>query len=472
MKIKLIPLMVVVCGILSLASCLNDDSDFVYSDDTAITSFTLGKLNQVFHTKSSQGKDSTYRKSVDYSGHKFYIDQVKCEIYNPDSLPLGVDAKKVLCSIGSKNAGYVGIKSMTSDSLKYFNSTDSTDFSVPREFYVYSNSGVAYRKYTVRVNVHKENAEDFVWKNITTDNALAGLVGMRAVALDGRLLVLGSNGSNTLVYASEDGAAWTDITSKIGAELSADAYRSVVTSNGCAYVYDNGALFKTSDGNAWVVAARTQLRQLVAASSFRLYAYDTDGRLVESEDDGATWTLALTDATDDLLPDTDITYVCSPMSTNKSTDRVVLVGNRSVAEHPDDTVSMVWGKVDEGADYSENQPWTYYDISSDNKYKAPRLNNIQTVGYDNCILAVGGESLGGAQHSAFDQFYRSADGGITWRKDSVVTVPDGIKVSPGSFAITVDKNSYIWLVCGGSGQVWRGRTNRLGWIKEENMFIE
>ena len=311
-----------------------------------------------------------------------------------------------------------------------------------------------------------------MWKNITTDNALAGLVGMRAVALDGRLLVLGSNGSNTLVYASEDGAAWTDITSKIGAELSADAYRSVVTSNGCAYVYDNGALFKTADGNAWVVAARTQLRQLVAASRFRLYAYDTDGRLVESEDDGATWTLALTDATGDLLPDTDITYVCSPMSTNKSTDRVVLVGNRSVAEHPDDTVSMVWGKVDEGADYSENQPWTYYDVSSDNKYKAPRLNNIQTVGYDNCILAVGGESLGGAQHGAFDQFYRSADGGITWRKDSVVTVPDGIKVSPGSFAITVDKNSYIWLVCGGSGQVWRGRTNRLGWIKEENMFIE
>ena len=160
------------------------------------------------------------------------------------------------------------------------------------------------------------------------------------------------------------------------------------------------------------------------------------------------------------------------MPTNKSTDRVVLVGNRSVASHPDDTVSMVWGKVDEGADYSENQPWTYYDVSSDNKYKAPRLNNIQTVGYDNCILAVGGESLGGAQHSAFDQFYRSADGGITWRKDSVVTVPGGIKVSPGSFAITVDKNSYIWLVCGGSGQVWRGRTNRLGWIKEENMFIE
>ena len=73
---------------------------------------------------------------------------------------------------------------MTSESLKYFYSTDSTDFSVPRDFNVYSNSGVAYRKYTVRVNVHKENAEDFVWKKMTTDNALAGLVGMRAVALD------------------------------------------------------------------------------------------------------------------------------------------------------------------------------------------------------------------------------------------------------------------------------------------------
>lgn len=472
MKRKLIPLMMLACGILSLASCLGDDSDYVFADDTAITSFTLGTLNQYFHTKSSHGLDSTYKKTVDCSGYEFYIDQIKCEIYNPDSLPVGIDAKKVLCNINTKNAGYVGIKSMTSDSLKYFSSTDSIDFSVPRDFYIYSNSGAGHRKYTIRVNVHKEQADSFVWKRMGVDANLAKLKGMKSAATEGHLFVFGSNGSNTLVYSSENGMAWTDITANLGVALSADAYKSIVTTNGYVYLYDNGQIMKTADGESWVVAGRAQLRQLVAASRFKLYAYDADGRLVESKDDGNTWSLSVIDDAQDLLPDQDITFVSAPISTNDDTDRVVMVGNRSAEDYPSDITPLIWGKIDEGAEFSENQPWTYYNVSSDNKYKAPRLRNIQTVGYDNCILAVGGESIGGTHHGAFDNFYRSADGGITWQKDSVVTIPSGITVNQNSFAITVDKDNFIWFVCGGSGQVWRGRTNRLGWIKEDNVFIE
>lgn len=472
MKRKLIPLAIVACGIMSLASCLGDDSGFVYADDVAITSFKLGTLNQYFHTLSSHGLDSVYKKTIDYGDRVFYIDQIKGEIYNPDSLPLGVDGKKVLCSIGTKNAGTVGIKSMTSDSLKYFSTTDSIDFSSPRDFYVYSNSGLSYRKYTIRVNVHKEDGDVCVWKRMGTNDALAALEGMKAFAVDGRLLVFGRKGDNTLLYSSVDGTAWTDITSGIGSTLSADAYKSVVESAGYIYLYDNGKVMKTADGQSWTVTGNAQLKQLVAASSYRLYAYDAEGRLSESDDEGATWTTSVIDESQDLLPDEDITFVCMPLSTNASTERVVMVGNRNASEYPSDATPMIWGKIDEGAEYSENQSWTYYDVSSDNKYKAPRLRNIQTVSYDDCIMALGGESISGSSHKAFDSFYRSADGGITWQKDTVMTIPSGLSVSQKSFAITVDKNNFMWFVCGGSGQVWRGRINRLGWIKEPDTFIE
>lgn len=472
MKRKLIPLAIVACGIMSLASCLGDDSGFVYADDVAITSFKLGTLNQYFHTLSSHGRDSVYKKTIDYGDRIFYIDQIKGEIYNPDSLPLGIDGKKVLCSIGTKNAGTVGIKSMTSDSLKYFSTTDSIDFSSPRDFYVYSNSGISYRKYTIRVNVHKEDGDVCVWKRMGTNDALAALEGMKAFAVDGRLLVFGRKGDNTLLYSSVDGTAWTDITSGVGSTLSADAYKNAVESAGYIYLYDNGKVMKTADGQSWTVTGNAQLKQLVAASSYRLYAYDAEGRLSESDDEGATWTTSVIDESQDLLPDEDITFVCMPLSTNASTERVVMVGNRNASEYPSDATPMIWGKIDEGAEYSENQQWTYYDVSSDNKYKAPRLRNIQTVSYDDCILALGGESISGSSHKAFDSFYRSADGGITWQKDTVMTIPSGLSVSQKSFAITVDKNNFMWFVCGGSGQVWRGRINRLGWIKEPDTFIE
>lgn len=119
-----------------------------------------------------------------------------------------------------------------------------------------------------------------------------------------------------------------------------------------------------------------------------------------------------------------------------------------------------------------NQPWTYYDVAEENRYKAPRLRNLQTTAYDDAVIAIGGESLGGAERDAFDRVYRSADGGITWKRDSVISIPSGLRADASSFAFVSDSNNFVWLICGGSGQVWRGRTNRLGWIKEQDSFTE
>lgn len=107
---------------------------------------------------------------------------------------------------------------------------------------------------------------------------------------------------------------------------------------------------------------------------------------------------------------------------------------------------------------------------------APRLRNIHINRYTGDILAFGGDGIGANVTKGYAHFYMSHDGGITWHKDGndsiEITVPDGFSASSSSFAMTVDSDQYIWLFCGQSGQVWKGRLTNLGWRKEQTEFTE
>jgi hypothetical protein len=142
-------------------SCLGTNDENVYYNDTAITAFTLGTLDRTAHTTSYTGGDSTYSTTVTGSNYKMYIDQVNRKIYNLDSLPYGTDIKHVLVTITTKNGGVAAIKNVKSDTLSYYSSSDSIDFTTPRTFFVYSNDGTAYCKYVASVGAHKEEADSF-----------------------------------------------------------------------------------------------------------------------------------------------------------------------------------------------------------------------------------------------------------------------------------------------------------------------
>lgn len=165
-----------IIGTLSLTSCLNssDDSDITYYNDTAITSFSLTTVNRYIHTTSKSGNDSVYKKTLS-SPVKFHIDQYKRVIYNTDSLYADCDLSHVLVSIGAKNNGYVIIKSLTSDTLFNYYSTDSLDFSQPREIRAYANDGTGYRAYQVEINKHQAVTDKILWEKMSvgsypTDN--------------------------------------------------------------------------------------------------------------------------------------------------------------------------------------------------------------------------------------------------------------------------------------------------------------
>ncbi len=140
----------------TLASCLSsNDSETTVYDDMSIATFTLGTMNRYLHTTAHDGTDSVYKTTFTGSTYAMAIDQVGRRIYNQDSLPYGTDLKHVLCTITTKNNGYVLVKSTTSDSVRLYSSTDSIDFSVPRELHVYATDGSGHRPYTVTLTARQ-----------------------------------------------------------------------------------------------------------------------------------------------------------------------------------------------------------------------------------------------------------------------------------------------------------------------------
>lgn len=471
MKRNIFSIVLLLASAVLCTSCLDSDNEYVYDDDAAITAFTLGNINQTFSCKTKDGlRDSSYVKSVDFSSVKMTIDHLGGRIFNADSLPLGCDITKVLATASTRNTGMVGIKNVDSDTTRVFSSTDSIDYTKERELIVYSNSTRSSHRYKVTLNVHKEDGDKFVWTKLSNNTAEVGisaLKGMRMVALPNNQLVLaGTDGTATRLYTSADGSQWSQTTP---ATLDADAYQNLMTDGENALFISGGYLYATTDGKSWTWTATTQ-KQLVAATTHHLFAYDAEGALNHSTDNGSTWTKEDID-TDDAayLPRQNVSSAILALTTNSDSYRIIMQGSRDVTAHSTDTANVVWAKVIDPND--NTQPWIcYYGADSQAKYRLPRLAHLQMANSALGLVAFGGKGLGACKKEAHKIFWNSTDKGLTWQEDTVVTVPTNFASSDDALAFTIDANNYVWLVCGNSAQVWRGRLNKLGWATRQDIF--
>lgn len=471
MKSKTINIAVLLAALFSLVSCLDtNDGDYVYTDDSAVTAFSVTSAKKAVHVRASNGADSVYYTTATLTAYKFVIDQRRCVIYNPDSLPYGVDPTKLLVSANSLNSGSLVLKSMTSDSLSYFSTTDSLDFSKPRELQVYSLSGAAVRKYEVRVNVHQEPADQFNWTKLPNPTAFTNATGVKSFVVTTasgttRRFLLASDGTTTTVYRADGDNAWTAATPDFNHTLAAETYRSAAVKHDTLFVCDNGVVMATTDGNTWTqqTTAEAGVARIIAANPIRLYAYNNEGVMVSSDDSGKTWKAASIDESASLLPNGEIAYATLPLATNPNAYRTLLIGSVPEAST---TAFSIWGKIDEGTAYSENQPWMFYDHNTLNRHELSLMQNFSAFTYDGKIMMVGNED-----RVYLPNFYGSRDGGITWKADSVITSPLGFFVT-GPYTVSVDKDNFIWFVSGKTGETWRGRINRLGWKKEQYEYYE
>lgn len=488
MKRIIRPFVILFSAMILTVSCLSDDDDYemTYYGDTAITSFSLGTLNRYLTTKSKtevdgngQPKDSVYKVNVQGSAYKFYIDQLKREIYNPDSLPVGTDAAHVICNVGSKNAGLVVVNHKSSgggDSLVFYNGTDSVDFSEPREFRVYTMGATAYRSYKVSVNVHKEDPDSFRWSMRGTDSRFAAMKDMKAVVLGGKVMLFGTDGTSTSVYATaaSDGASWTQLPTNV--TLDAGVCAGVAVHHGYLFAVNGGRLMVSADGQTWVDGTMINGEQpvpsrLLGSSKIILYAMTADGRIISSGTNGSSWEYDGVAGDAGMLPAGDISMGCLPLATNNDAERVVMAGNRDAGAFGADTVAVVWNKIEEYGQGSEQHDWI--PCNEDNEYQLPRMAGVKILAYGDVLIAIGGGGLGASTAKAFSQIYVSRDYGLTWHSDYRYVLPkDFSNGGSNVFALAADSDNFLWIISGGTGQVWRGRLNKLGWEDTQTSFTK
>ena len=236
---------------LLLSSCLGDNEDnTVYPSDAAIVGFTLGNLTRQMTTKAKDGSDSTYSATITGSNYKFFIDQINHQIYNPDSLPYNTNLKKVLCTITSKNSGTVAFKSMTSDTIAIYNSKDSLDFSEPRIIKVYSLDAKNEVTYTLKVNVHQEEPDTFLWHRATPMEAFSQAKAMKALSLKGRIFVFADYEFEGAIYscAESNNPEWQLEMWDLGIPIPQNIHENVAANDDKLYVNVSGNIFYSTEG--------------------------------------------------------------------------------------------------------------------------------------------------------------------------------------------------------------------------------
>lgn len=470
-KLAYFAIILVACTV--LASCLHsDDYDYTYTEDAAITAFSLGTLNRYTNSiSSSTGNDTVLSSTVTGSNYKFYIDQEKNLIYNPDSLPYGTDPEKVVCSISSYNSASVSIKSLTSDTLTTFSSSDSIDFTEPREFHAFSITGSSVRVYEVHVNIHQQQDSIFVWKQLAQGTPMGSLTGMKGVMAGGYLYIMGSDGASARLYRSgKDGAEWQELS--LPESIDSDAWQSFCTFNDTMLAGSQGKFYYSTDGLSWTEMAGTEGKRLLGASSRSIFVMAGEGEIQKTSDWGASWTTLTLDGEEASLPTQDISMLVRDIKSTPTAEQVLMAGNRSLADYPSDSTSLLWGYAEETDDMAEAQPFSHYEWTIGAYYNLPRIADMQCAASGQSFYAIGSGGMGNVSLDAFATIFRSDDGGVTWYQNYEVAPPDNLSIQGSSFAFFGDSDNFLWLICGGSGDVWRGRLNKLGWPEVQTSFTE
>lgn len=226
MKRYIYTLCVILVGSSCLSSCFGDDKNTettVYYE-TTVLSMDLLAINRYIHTISSKGEDSVYLKKITtFPG--FTIDEANGKIYNADSLPSNSDLSRVLVQIqASSRTGALFWKDINSDDLYFYSSTDSVDFTKPRELLAYNTDGTLYRSYTVTLNKHQldnvgklawerrplgeypttKEQEEAKWKKIVAEAGLKTFVGVT------RYEAYAYSNDNLLMVTRDNGKTWEE----------------------------------------------------------------------------------------------------------------------------------------------------------------------------------------------------------------------------------------------------------------------
>lgn len=430
----------------------SDVTETETSRDCLITSVTLGNLVRDVHTKSSStGKDTTITYNVTGGAFLMYIDQLKDSVYNPDPLPVGTRMNKIVFATnGIVGSGRLTIESLTTHQDTLFTPTDSTDFSVPRKVTVYSADGSLKRTYTFNLRVYKEYPDSMVWDTVAQSplNAVANFVNSRTVATNGMVYVFGEHADGT-THVVETNAetpnfdARADVDAANGKKIDV---RSIQYLKGNFYALAGGQVVKSAQaaGTWHRTQATQQFTALAGTSTDSIYAIG--GGKMWASANGDDWKLCTID-TEGALPTQNITASTIAAPRNKKNEMMIMVG-----QDAKDSVCVWKHDINLQGDFS--YPWILLPQTDELKsYACPKLKHASLFVYNNKMVLAGLKENG-----MVAPFYVSEDNGRTWKTSLLFNpTPSGAT----SLSVAVDNNQFVWMVCGGTGMVMKGRLNKL-----------
>lgn len=437
----------------TITSCLDlSGEEYEYSSNASITGFAItDSIVTIIGTDTMP--------AVQGANFPFIIDQNEGLIYNADSLPVNTDISKVVVNI-TADTYFIYVVAET-DSL--WESTDSLDFRKPIQFKVLAETGLHYgQTYKAQINVHQQDPDSLVWRKMTSEFA-ANVQAQKSVCTNSHIYVFADQDSQVAMTSSNinDGKSWTQLTAiNIPTKAKAD-YTSAMVWNNTLYILADNQLYTSTDGLNWTkVETEQTFTQLLANSenNQKLIGIDTENHYVSSKD-GILWEQY--GLMPDEFPDSNFSYASYTLGTNGNLNRIVLLGKNKPST---DTTTVVWSMLD-----SENEwvPLTY----EGHKNACPKLENANIIRYNNKLYTFGGSGIYNDYVTPFNNFYESTDNGISWKVvTKKLTFPEDFmrlyEEANGNYSCVVDNKQYIWIIWSQTGEVWRGRINKMGFKKQ------
>lgn len=433
--------------LLGLQSCDTKEEKFDFSGSgiCVINDIQLGDLNRPVHTKTKEGKDTVVVTKVSGAKYLLSIDQVNNRIFNVDSLPVNTDMKHgIFSKVGTMQA--ISIKTLGSDKDTLFVLKDTLDLSQPRELTVWGMNGMSKRVYTLDIRCHKEVADSFKWSKVAVAAPLKEAVAMRSFVKDNQLYAFADKAGKSVVLVAPT-AELENMESTVLNDVSAENVQSA----GSAFYSLNsaGQLVRSEDGKTWeVVNDKIEFERLLAVNEHFVAAANENG-IYTSKDGGAVFEK---DEIDE--PHKIPLEECVGISLNDKDEKntqTFLVFGRADGQYG------MWMKnvIDQS---TFRFPWAYMDVAH-----LPQLGMPQLVSYDNGITLVGKN-----EDEAYSKIYHSKDGGMTWTTDGWQFPHE--MVAPSAISVAVDAKDFVYLICSSTGEIWRGRLNRLGWHNPPTVF--
>ena len=387
-----------------ITSCLDDDNNIEYSPDATIHAFALD--------------------TAGLGSYKFTIDQLSCEIYNEDSLPVHADTiiDKILIKTLTTASGVVTMKDKSgNDSV--ININDSIDLREDLTIKVWSTEALAgispnqTKEYTIKVRVHQHDPDSLRWKYINEiDNQITGE--QKSIILGSEVLTYSVVGNELRVYKNSltnfgNGVSQETVglpegqlpTSIVTFQFNRSITMLYATSAGDGHVYESadginwGKSSMFGEGVELLLATLTNndISRICytkkGADSQRYFYYQTNDIPQETLDEAENGGKVPAN-----FPTKNISYTVYESATNIKS--VLLVGDTETATLADDSeleTTIVWAY--------DGSKWVEFSTTSSVAY-CPKYTQPSIIYYNDLVYIFG---------QNFSSIYVSNQG-LFWRK--------------------------------------------------------